>query len=54
MFLMQTPIETTDYMLFGFSVIFGSMGLYLVSLFVRARNLRRDVETLESLEEEEE
>jgi hypothetical protein len=27
------------------------MGLYLVSLFVRQRNLKRDLETLEEMEE---
>jgi hypothetical protein len=39
--------ETTNYMLAGYAVIFGAMGLYLVSLAARWRRLRRDEEMLE-------
>ena len=52
MFLQQAPIETTNYMIAGFIVIFGVMALYLVSLAVRRKNLKQDLEVLEELEEE--
>ena len=48
--LEQGPIETTNYMIFGYTVIFGVMAIYLVSLFLRRRNLQRDLEVLEELE----
>ena len=45
------PIETTNYMIAGYTVIFGVMLVYLVSLFVRWRNLKQDVQVLQELEE---
>jgi hypothetical protein len=48
--LQQGPIETTNYMIAGYTVIFGVMAIYLVSLFLRRRNLQRDLELLEELE----
>ena len=45
------PLETTNYMIAGYAVIFGVMLVYLVSLFVRWRNLKRDVQMLQELEE---
>lgn len=48
--LQQGPIETTNYMIAGYAVIFGVMTIYLVSLFIRRRNFERDLETLEELE----
>ena len=48
--LEQGPIETTNYMIFGYAVIFGVMALYLISFFLRHRNLQRDLEMLEELE----
>lgn len=44
-------LETTNYMIAGYAVIFGVMLLYLVSLFVRWRNLKQDVQLLEELED---
>jgi hypothetical protein len=38
-------------MILGYTVIFGVMALYLVSLVVRHRNLERDLEMLEELEQ---
>ena len=46
-------LETTDYMLAGYSVIFGVMFLYVVSLIVRNRNLKKDLALLEEYQEEE-
>ncbi len=44
-----TP-DTSGYMIAGYIVIFGIMLIYLVSLIVRYRNLRQDLDTLEELE----
>jgi hypothetical protein len=51
--ILQAPAETTRYMIAGYSVIFGVMFIYLVSLFVRNRNLKRDLELLKELEQKE-
>lgn len=50
MFFQEAPAETTGYMIFGYAVIFGTLIVYLASLFVRWRNLRKDQEALEDLE----
>jgi uncharacterized membrane protein YdbT with pleckstrin-like domain len=47
------PIETTNYMIAGYAVIFGVMLIYLVSLLVRWRNLKQDVQVLQELEDKE-
>jgi len=49
-FLQQATPETTQYMIAGYAVIFGVLALYLVSLIVRSRNLKRDMEVLQELE----
>jgi hypothetical protein len=52
LFLLQEgPAQTTNYFIAGYAVIFGAMALYLVSLFIRQRNLMRDLETLQDLQE---
>ena len=38
-------------MIAGFVISFATLGLYVLSLYIRNRNLRRDAETLESLDE---
>lgn len=48
--LQQGPIETTNYMVAGYAVIFGVMAIYLVSMLLRQRNLQRDLDILEELE----
>lgn len=50
LFLQDAPANTTAYMIAGYTVIFGLMLLYLVSLIVRRRNLQKDAEMLEALE----
>jgi hypothetical protein len=50
--LAQGPLETTNYMIAGYTVIFGVMALYLISLVVRQRNLLRDLELLEELDKQ--
>jgi hypothetical protein len=50
MYLQDPPAETFNYMAFGFIVILGTMGLYLLSLVNRYRNLERDMELLDELD----
>jgi CcmD family protein len=51
--LQQAPAETTRYMVAGYSVIFSVMFLYVVSLIIRRRNLKRDLEILAEMEPKE-
>jgi hypothetical protein len=51
--LQQAPAETTRYMIAGYSVIFSVMFLYIVSIFIRRRNLKRDLEMLNELDTKE-
>jgi hypothetical protein len=53
MFFQPAPVETFDYMVLGFAVILGSMAFFIMSLVLRFRNLRRDLDLLEGLEAEE-
>jgi CcmD family protein len=45
--------NTTNYMILGYAVIFTVMFIYLVSLGIRQRNLRQDLDLLKELEEKE-
>jgi len=45
--LQEAPAQTFNYFLAGYVVIFGCMGLYLVSLVIRKRNLTQDLRVLE-------
>ena len=51
--LQEGPANTTSYMIAGYTVIFGVMLLYLISLLVRQRNLQKDLEVLEEIQGEE-
>jgi hypothetical protein len=53
LFLQDAPINTTNYMIAGYAVIFGVMLIYLISLLVRQRNLQKDLEVLEEIQVEE-
>ena len=46
------PADTTSYMIAGFTVIFGVMLLYVLSLVVRKRNLEKDLEVLAELDKD--
>ena len=46
MLLQTAPADTTSYMLVGFGLIFGAIGLYVLSLYVRSRNLAKDLAVL--------
>lgn len=50
--LQQGPAETTSYMIAGYVVIFGVMLIYLVSLYIRHRNLQQDMKVLDELDQE--
>lgn len=43
---MEQPLNTINYFIAGYAVIFGSIGIYLASLALRWRNLKRDEEIL--------
>ncbi|WP_236709945.1 hypothetical protein [Longilinea arvoryzae] len=47
---MEGPADTLTYMIAGYAVIFGVMLIYLVSLILRWKNLRKDIEVLKDLE----
>jgi hypothetical protein len=49
---MTTP-ETTNYMILGYVVFTAVMVLYLLSFYIRNRNLKQDIELLKDLEKEE-
>jgi hypothetical protein len=49
---METTPDTSSYMIAGFVVSFITLSLYVASLYIRNLNLRRDVETLESMQDE--
>lgn len=48
MFLEATP-DTSGYMVAGYVIAFLVMGIYVASMYIRDRNLKRDLETLESM-----
>jgi hypothetical protein len=50
-YLLDAPANTTSYMIAGYAVIFGAILIYILSLYIRRRNLRQDMEMLESLQE---
>ncbi len=50
---MEGPANTVNYFVAGYSVIFGVLGFYLISLFVRWRNLKQDEAMLMELEKKE-
>ncbi len=45
--------ETTNFMIAGYAVIFVGFVLYLISLYVRFRNLHQDEHMLDELEKKE-
>lgn len=46
-----TP-DTAAYLFLGLGVAFGVLGVYIFSLFARARSARHDLETLKNLSDE--
>jgi hypothetical protein len=50
MFLQQAPAETFNYMVLGFSVIIGVLFVYIISILVRFRNLKKDITLLQEVD----
>jgi hypothetical protein len=51
LFQEATP-DTLNYMLLGFAVLLGVPLLYILTFFIRRRNLERDLRLIESLKED--
>jgi hypothetical protein len=49
MLLQETPPDTSLYMIAGYAIFSLIMAIYLLSLFLRRRNLDQDLNTLESI-----
>jgi len=47
--LLETTPNTTGYMIAGYAIAFVTMGIYVLSMYIRSVNLKRDMEILESL-----
>ena len=50
---MEATPDTSGYMIAGYAISFIVMGVYVLSMYLRKRNLLRDLETLESLDKKE-
>jgi hypothetical protein len=50
--MLETTPDTSGYMIAGYVFAFVVMGIYVFSLYQRNANLKRDAETLESLQAE--
>lgn len=50
MFFQEPTPDTSGYMIAGYVVAFIVMGLYTASLYLRNRNLNRDLEMLEEMD----
>jgi hypothetical protein len=52
MFFFETPPDTSIYMIAGYAVAFGVMLLYVASLYIRYRNLTRDMSMFEEMDKD--
>lgn len=52
MYLLDTPPDTSNYMIAGYAVALIVLAIYLVSLIVRWRNLRQELELLEEMKKD--
>lgn len=50
MFFQEPTPDTSGYMIAGYLVAFMVMGLYIASLYLRYRNLNRDMAMLEEMD----
>ena len=50
MFFQEVTPDTSGYMIAGFAVAFIVMALYVVSIYLRARNLNQDMTMLEEMD----
>lgn len=49
--LFQSTIDTSNYMIAGYAIFFSVSIIYLISLVSRWKNLQRDLEMLEEMDE---
>lgn len=52
MVFQEGPADTLNYMIAGYAVILGTIGLYIVSLIMRFRSLRQDEVLLDEIDAE--
>lgn len=52
MLFFQAPPDTSEYMIAGYAIAFGVMFLYVASLFIRYRNLNRDMAMFEEMDKD--
>ncbi|MBI2757623.1 MAG: hypothetical protein HYX49_03000 [Chloroflexi bacterium] len=52
MFFQDAPPDTSGYMIAGYLVFFIVMAIYLISFFLRSRNLKQDLSVLEDMKQE--
>ncbi len=50
MFFQDITPDTSGYMIAGYAVAFIVMGLYVASMYMRSRNLKQDISTLEEMD----
>ncbi len=49
---MEITPDTSGYMIAGYIIAYLTMGIYIFSIYRRSRNLKQDLETLNSIETE--
>jgi hypothetical protein len=49
---MESIPDTSGYMIAGYIISFLTMGIYVLSIYIRNKNLQRDLETLEEMDTE--
>src|SRR5687768_16302681 len=52
MFLQEATPDTSGYMIAGYAIAFIVMGLYVLSIYLRSRNLNQDLTLLEDLDKQ--
>ena len=52
MYLLDSTPDTSGYMIAGYAVAFIVMGLYVLSIYLRNRNLNQDLTMLEEMDKE--
>jgi hypothetical protein len=52
MFFLETTPDTSQYMIAGYAIAFGVMLIYVVSLYIRSQNLKRDMSILEEMDKD--
>ena len=50
MFFQDATPDTSGYMIAGYAIAFIVMGLYVASIYLRNRNLKQDISTLEEMD----